>query len=774
MTGREDVFDKAMNDGHSAAWDQAWDRAAEFYAAALQEFPEHPRALMSYGMALFGARRLDESLQIYEHAARVSPADALPFERIAQISEMQGKASLAVQAAMQAADLFVKSRNTEKAIDNWSLVTRLSPENTQAHLNLALIYARLDQKNQAVLEFLALASLLQRSGNSSKAAEMVGRALQLAPDSHEARQADKLLKNGGKLPFPHLPGRVTGQLHGVETPLTQETAPSKHDLDPISTARQAALARLADLLFEYSSEQLKNQPVRRGMKDIMRGTGPLQENGEDAYILIHLGQAIDAQSRGETSSAADELEMVLEAGITDPALYFNLGLLRSTGDRLESALRYLGHAVQHADYAFGTRLLLGKTLLKMGRLNEASIEYLEALKIADARSVPPEQADDISQLYESLIEAQAQQTDPVELEKLCNVIEDLLNRGDWRSKVASGRAQLPEGGEGAKPMPLADILTQTRSSQVIEAMENVHRLAKLGQLRSAMEEAYHSIQLAPTYLPLHILISDLLIQDENLPDAITKLSVVAHAYAVRGESTQATRLLKRVIQFSPLDLEARTRLIDQLVSSDRAEAALSEYLELADLYYRQADMDNANKTYETALQLCRQAHVSSDWTVRILKHMADIDMQHLDWKQACQLFQQIRSLQPEDKEARLNIFDLSLRLGQKNQAYDEVDNFLTYLSTNGQRSLAIPFLQALLEEHPKQVVLRRYIALEYEQAGQKDKAIEQLDELGRSYMDAGDTRSTMQVIESIIDMQPPNVDRYHAVLEKLKGESEGL
>ena len=438
------------------------------------------------------------------------------------------------------------------------------------------------------------------------------------------------------------------------------------------------------------------------------------------------------------------------------------------GDRLESALRSLGHSVQHADYAFGARLLMGKTLFNLGRLNEASIEYLEALKLADVQVVPPEQADTMLQLYESLIETQAQQSDPVELEKICNVIEELLNRPDWHNQVSAGRAQLSDGGVDSSPTPLAEILTQTKSSQVIEAMGNVHQLAKAGQLRSAMEEAYHSIQLAPTYLPLHLLISDLLIQDENIQDAITKLSVVAHAYAVRGESSQASRVLKRVIQLAPLDLEARTRLIDQLVARGQTEDALSEYLELADLYYHQADLDNARKTYETALNLCQKPHVHSDWNVRILKNMADIDMQHLNWKEACLIYEQVRAIRPEDRSVRRNIIDLHFRLGHTSQAYVEIDNYLSQLASKGERAVAIPFLQALLEEHPQQVNLLRYLAEEYHQSGQTEDAIEQLDVLGKSYMDAGDTRSTIQVIESIIALDPPNIDRYRAVLKKLK------
>jgi len=464
------------------------------------------------------------------------------------------------------------------------------------------------------------------------------------------------------------------------------------------------------------------------------------------------------------------LEKALEAGFSDSALYFDLGMLRAQGNRLESALRYLEHSVKHTDYALGTRLLMGKTMLKMGRKNEACIQYLEALKIADSMVVEPDQADTIRQLYDPLIEVQAQQTEDADQEKVCNVIEDLLNKPDWRDQVIKGRAQLPESGENSMPLPLAEILTQTKSSQVIEAMSNVHKMAHAGQLRSAMEEAYYSLQYAPTYLPLHTLISELLIQDDNIPDAVTKLSVVAHAYSVRGESKQATKLLRRIIQFSPMDLSLRNRLIDQLVARGQAEDALTEYLELADLHYRQGELGIARMTFTTALRLCQQTNVSSDWNVRILKNMADIDMQHLDWRQACRIYEQIRTIRPNDMTVRKYIIDLNIRLGQPGQAYAEIDNFVANLDSNGLRMDAIPFLEDLLEEYPNQAILKRYLAEEYRQAGLMDKSIVQLKSLAEICLEAGDTQAAIQSMESIIALDPHNAAQYQEVIRKIKEE----
>ena len=73
MPGREDIFQKSMNEGHSAAWDQEWSRAAAAYRKALQEMPDNPKALNSLGLALFQQGNFDEALQ---------------FKRVAQITRL--------------------------------------------------------------------------------------------------------------------------------------------------------------------------------------------------------------------------------------------------------------------------------------------------------------------------------------------------------------------------------------------------------------------------------------------------------------------------------------------------------------------------------------------------------------------------------------------------------------------------------------------------------------------------------------------------------------
>ncbi|MCL4531078.1 MAG: tetratricopeptide repeat protein [Chloroflexi bacterium] len=768
MPGREEVFQKAMNEGHSAAWDQDWKKAATAYRRALQESPDQPKALNSLALALYQLGEFDESLRLYQQVANISPNDPAPFEKIAQISERLGDLNTAVEAAMKAADAFLNQRDVNKAIENWVHVTTLGPDHLMAHTRLAMVHERLGQGKQAVTEYLALASILQRTGKPDKALELVNKCLQLIPENAEAKQAQALLRSGQMLPKPMRPKGGTGPISMAKVKQLEEpTRRTASGMDPVAEARQKALTKLAEVLFDYSDESPAAQE-RRGLSAIVKGTGQLSlQQAEQAKVVLHLGQAIDAQTKDQEAAAAEELEHALEAGFNHPALYFNLGYLRAKSDRLESAIRNLTHAIKHKDYGLGSRLLLGEVYFKKGQISSAAIEYLEALKLADSMTVSDEQADEIRQLYEPLIESQQNQKDDNTNRRLCENVGKLLMRADWRDQVHHTREQLRRAADSNTLTPLAEVILQAQSSSVIESINRVHQLARLGSLRSAMDEAYEAVHHAPTYLPLHTLMGDLLIQDGRIPDAIAKFTVVAHAYSVRGEVGQATKLLRRVIQLAPMDLSARTRLIDQLVARGQVDDAIKEYLELADIYYRLAELDMARKTYTTALRVVQQANADHAWNVHILQRMADIDMQRLDWKQALRVYEQIRTLQPDDQVTRKQLVELYLRMGQQPQARAELESYMGYLDSSAKAADSIPFLEDLIKDHEDELLFRRLLADRLNRLGRQDEAISQLDALGESLLQDGRKKEAVEVINQILLMNPPNAQDYRQLLEQI-------
>ncbi len=767
MPGRDDIFQKAMNEGHSAAWDQEWEKAVNAYRRALQEIPDNPKALSSLALALYQSGAIEEALQIYMNVAKISPDDPVPMEKVAQLSERLGNLKNAMDAAIRAGDLFLQQRDADKALENWVRVTNLNPEHAIARSRLAQVHEKLGHTQQAVIEYLALASIIQRAGNAEKSKEMVDKAQSLSPNSSEVKQAQTLLKTGQLLPKPIRGKGGTGPIRMSQVKQLQEPQKTASGLDPITEARQKALTQLAELLFEFSDDSPAAQE-RRGLSAIMKGTGGISmQQSEQTKVVLHLGQAIDAQSKGKETQAAEEMEAAVEANFKHPALYFNLGLLRFKGERFESAQRFLQNAVKHHDYALGTRLLLGQILVKKADFHNASLEYLEALKLADSMTVPADRVDDIRQQYEPIIEAQKNEKDDNILRKICENINTLLTHADWREQLHKTRDQMPKQ-EGEMLAPLADVILQAQSSSVLESMNRINQLARMGTLRSAMDEAYDAVMHAPTYLPLHTLMGDLLVQEGRPVEAIAKYTVVAQSYSARGEVLQASKLLRRIIQLSPMDLGARNRLIDQLVARGLVDDAIQEYLELAAIHYRLAELDMARKTYTIALRLVQQGNVSRDWNTHILQRMADIDLQRLDWKQALRIYEQIRTLAPDDDSARKQIIELNLRMAQPDKALSELENYINHLESQNKSELAITFLEELVKEHDNQPLLKRTLAAQLHHMGRTAEAVTQLDVLGEVLVERGDREGAIDVINQIVLMNPQNVEDYRQLLKQLR------
>jgi len=774
MSGEQQAYQNAMNQGHSAAWDQDWETASSYYRIAINEFPENPNALTSLALALFELQKYPEALDYYLRAAQISPNDPIPFQKVAEIQERLGDLGKATKAYMDVAELYARNKDVEKAIRSWSRVVALYPEHMAAHTRLALIYERLGRTTLAMIEYISIASLLQNQGNTQKAIQTINHALDVVPNSKEASMALSILQSGKPLPRPSRPRGGTGpllmsQVRQAEPPKSDEA--DHHRLDPIQDAKQKALTMLAELLFEQEEAQLPQ--ARKGLSPIVKGEGSTEQPQYDqTKIIFHLSQAIDMQSHGQEKDAAIELKRAMEAGLESSAAYYVLGFMQSKNEQLESAVINIKKSVQHELFGLGARLLLALTLYKMDLIKDASVEYLEALRIADSESVSADQAEVLRQLYEPLIESYSHQSDLKLQKRICENISKMLIRPDWRIQIQHARQQLPAQLEGSAPVPLAEMLTEATSGQLVESLAKVNQLARSNKLLAAMEEAYYALLFAPTYLPLHICIGDLLIQENRVPEAVLKYSIVARSYSVRGETNRAISLFQRVCELNPVDMEARNNLIELLVARGNAQETIQEYTKLAETYYNLADLAMARKTYTRAFRFAQQSNIDRNTKVKLMHRMADIDMQSLDWRNAIRFFEQIRTMEPDDEKARDMLIDLNIRLGQDNQAMSELDNYLNHLISVHRTTEALEYINAKIFENQTQPALYRRLAEIYRLLGRKEEAINQLEISKDMYLQGGNRKAAIESLMTILALNPTHAIVYQRMLIDLQEEDK--
>ena len=775
MTESQNRFQQAMNQGHTAAWDQDWQRAVDHYNQALVEIPDDPIALVSLGLALYELGLYDEALQRYSQAGEISPEDPLPLEKVSQLYELLGQLEKVTKPSLRASELYLNEGNVAKAVECLARVTRIEAENLPAHSRLALIYERTSRKNRAVTEYLIVASLMQHADDEENARQSIEHALTILPSSSEAQEALSLIENGSNLPMP-VPSRVDpDQLKQIADTPVEEDSKAREDeseLDPIAEAHQIALVTLANIVFEQEGggNGRKSEDPAKNAAAVMGGTATFIGEGNPEKLFTHLRQAVVLQGQGMEQEGAAQLELAVEAGLDHPAAYFDLGIILVQGDRLESGVRYLQRVLSESEFAMAARILLGRTLRFMGRLNEAATNYLEALRLADAQAVPEEQAEDLLRMYDPIIEAEAQQTDPDVKNKLCDLIEELLFRPAWRRHLTQVRADYQIDIEGAPAVPVGDLLSNPQGNRIVESILTINQYARSGYMRSAMEEAFLALQFAPTYLPLHTYMGELLLKQDHMPEAIEKFGTIAQTYRARGESLNAIQILQRIIKAAPMDLAARIQLILLLEERGRFKEAIQEKVKLADVYYNLADLSRAREVYLDAYQLAQKSGLNREVSVNILHYMADIELQSLNWKQAIKIYEQIRTTDPDNYQATEKLIELNLRLGQDQVVQSELDEYLSIMEFSGDGQNVQSYLEKLAEEYPDRTYLRRKKAELYQQNGQVEEAIQELDVIGEVLLNAGDNDGAIQAIEAILELDPPNKADYQELISQLKAE----
>ncbi|MBN1537897.1 MAG: tetratricopeptide repeat protein [Anaerolineales bacterium] len=775
MNESDKRFSQILDQASTAAWEQKWNDAAAYYRQALELSPENPLVLNNLGLALYELQALDEALVCYQKAAKLAPDDPLPLERMSQIYEALEQNDHAVMNALRAAELNLKTKSLNRAIENLEYVVALQPSNISAHLRLAMINEKMGKIEEAINETLLLASLYQHTGNAEKAAQAIQHAQGLDPIHPEVVRYSNLYTASKSLPLP-------SQLKSLESRskdkiVPQLTAPSEDvtdpsKLDPIQATCNLALSYLAEMIFDTAETEAQEQKSSRwGIQSLVQGMG-LTRQTDPTRALMHLSQAIDLHTRSEFRNAADEFEKAIEAGLSHPAAFFELGWLYHQNERLESAVKYLRMAAGNEEFALGARLLSGHTLFMMSRYTEASNDYLEALKYADVSLLDKIYREELLQSYEPIIDNLHQEEDDGAHKQICESISRMLYRSDWINYLNQTRVQLTGSKDNpvvdARVTPLAEILMHAGTNQVVDSIAHINRLKKDGLLRSAMEEAYYVLEFAPSYMPLHAIMVEILLQQGFIEDAISKMRVMAKSYVSRGETSRAIEYFGRIVELAPMDLETRRDLIEQLKRNGQNMRALDEYLDLGEIYYNLAETDEARQVYSEAVKLAQLPGGEDSTKIKLYKRLADIYMQSLDWRLALNCFEQILMLDPGEEDAAYNLASLQLQTGQDAQALVAVDNYITHLYSQNNMDNVFEFLNSLAEEFPTQPALKIKLAQAYQKNQQYPEAVTQYDAAGDLYLSKGNREGAIQAVEAILKLNPEKSGEYQKLLLQLK------
>jgi tetratricopeptide (TPR) repeat protein len=768
MAGNQQNFRSAMSRGNSAAWELDWQAAVNHYQTALEEFPENSMALTSLGLAFYELRDYESALDFYKKAALVAPDDPTPPEKIADIFERQGRIEEAIQAVVHAAELHLKLRDAEKAISCYERATSLEPQNLHAHTRLALIFERMRKNDRAIEEFLAAASILQLTGQLNRARKTVEHCLLIDSVSIPAKEALRTLNEMGMLPEPKPRTNVEATLRMAEVmepkmdPITKELI-TMVDTLPTEFFKQQSLVVLASMLFDSITSLSFTTDAKKAAA---------QRDSDE--LMVALNKAVNHLTHNDPQKAVPFMEELMKAGVDSPAVTYNLGyaLMHENPRR---AVEVLEQCVRKDDYAMGAFLILGKIFSRRGgtnNLRRGVTFYLRALCMADLYTVDSSRHLALREAYVPVMDTPSQISNDAELEKLCKTIDSQINRKDWMAYLNSIRAQLPESEEKSPP-PLSDLILTTNNTQMLEAIAHIRQLIDQKKYDYALEEAYYALQFAPSYLPLHIEIAHLQTFQEDFQQAVEKFSLVSRLYLLRGEVRQGARMIEEALKLNPMDIGLRTKLIDLLTEQDRITDALEHYMALAQNYEVYANFDQMRKVYFDALRLSSKIPNSDDRNIEILNKIADIDMQRLDWHRAQRVYEQIKSLAPNDGEVRNNLIGVYYRLGQTDAAEHEIEDFISVMRNSRQYEKGVDFLLKLINEWPQKYNQREMLAELYLRMGRRENTLDEYNTVASAYLDEGDMSNTIRILQRMMTIDPEHGGEYQLVVNRLRKQAQG-
>ncbi|MCP4427130.1 MAG: tetratricopeptide repeat protein [Chloroflexi bacterium] len=752
MANDRSLYEDALNRGHTYLWDQNWSEAIKAFEVAVGFLSEEPAPYAGLGDAYTGQNQLKNALSNYKLAARNSRGNVIYLRKVAEIQELLGLNGEAGKTYMALGEMALNRRQLNEAMDHWHRAIRLEPNLLRAHQRLASIYQRQGAVRNAIQEYLAIAHIFQSQGEDDQAQEACQLALQLDSRNSEILTAIELIKQGqpifeGGEPVILAATGVTGMLRQVAIGEEGEWDPDKKEAEtavPVQDARRMAMEQLAVGLFNEEDGDIGGDKLQR-----------------DHLI----SQALDFQQRGLANEAISRYEQAIAAGEDSVAAHFNLGLLYQDKLRFEDAIREFEISVNEHEYRLASSFALGESYRGRGRIEKAIEHFINVLKIVDLKTVQHNQADRLIELYENLADGLVTQGEHDQATAFANALVEFLSHKGWEDKVTQARERLDSISDVGM-MILGDVLT-AGSEQVLASLYLSKEYMERGMYNTAVEETYRAIQLSPNYLPAHVQLAEVLARQGRRGVAANKFTTIANAYHVRGDINSSIVAHERVVELSPMELSTRTRLIDLLKQHGQIDRALEHYEALGKAHYQLAQVDKARETYQDSLKLTLRA-TDSSWRPRILRLIADIDMQRFDWRRALTAYKELRHLDAEDERTAITLVDLHYRVGQSNEAIRELDKYLIYLVRSGRGAKVIGILEDMVIQRPTDANLVDRLSRLYIQQKRHSDAITLLDKLGEAQLEAGHTQGAIKTIEKIVELNPSNLDSYQQLLIQLR------
>lgn len=320
------------------------------------------------------------------------------------------------------------------------------------------------------------------------------------------------------------------------------------------------------------------------------------------------------------------------------------------------------------------------------------------------------------------------------------------------------------------------------------AQDMLHHFQQRGEFRKAASAARRLISLEPNNTGYRKILIELLSSDPKASDLEDQLQELAEYYLQNANYQEAVQTLRRMISIRKDNTRALIYYIDAFQQIGEERDLLDEYLALGEAHASHGASFEATRAFERALALAPESpkvHVkmieffcaTSQETraVEQIRQLCQLEIRLKQPRKALEIMDQYSHLIPEEAaffelrgQAHLANREKGLAARQFHQAvrlYRERDD----------AESEIALLKELTELDPYDLELRERLADRLVEAGEKQEAVINLEQIGASYLERDLADLAAREFRRAITLAPERTQSWHSLfnaLEKLQASDD--
>lgn len=686
-------------------------------------------------------RDLEQALHVLEKALRNRTDNVALLSRHAGLLRDLGRKPEAVACYLNIISLFEAADEFDHAAAVYQTVIDLEPEKIEHRVRQFELYLRLGLEPVVAKTALALVEAYETRGEPGQAAEILERALAVAPES-----ADLLTRHGEILEKLGRKGEAAEQFFSVGKILVNQQLydRARHRLERALAclpehmdARElrADVLVLQDMTLQAMSEYTDltqaylaaNEP-----ENVIRISQKILSIQPDHLSTLQMLSAAYGQAGDVEKQRANQMRLV--------QLYRQTQSFTRASDLCEEILS------TDEDYTPALEQLIA--IAESTHQSGSGIKNLWKLSQVYARNGKREEEQSI-------------------LDRI--LARDPLNRGAWFRN-------LELMAQWATPRALADAVKM--------AIDHFTGAGRPGEVIQILDDLRSGPTPKPEILAGLVRLRRMSGDTEGVKDA---LRAQANLLTKSLRDEEAVDILGELADLAGDDISIRRSRIELMMRTDQREAAAEEYRRLAAMYVERNRLEEAESAYQEVLKVVPNDAIARDALVTLyirmnnlsraadaIEDLAALYIKKGAFAEAAAAYERVFEYDPKREEVFRKIIAVKQRGGDMAGAMQYYEKLLDFLAQEGQSSAFEQTAHEAIALDPGNWSMRRRLADHMIQVGRTGEAEGALLELAGLQVKANALDAATKTVNEVLDMNNTSVQgrAYRAEILAKRGDKE--